>query len=65
MSAPDTNLEKQKSRHWPAIAGILVALGLGVIIGLVLAGGTDVNDAPVTPPETSAITPAQVHAVAA
>jgi hypothetical protein len=65
MSAPDTNLEKQKSRHWPAIAGIVVALGLGVIIGLSFAGGTDVDDAPVTPAETSAVTPSQGHALAA
>ena len=53
MSAPDTNLGKQKSRHWPAIAGIVAALGLGVLIGLGLAGTTDVDDAPVTPAETS------------
>lgn len=43
MSAPDTNIDKQTKRHWPAILGIVVALGLGVLIGLWIAGAADVD----------------------
>lgn len=43
MSAPDTNIDKQTKRHWPSILGIVVALGLGVLIGLWIAGAADVD----------------------
>lgn len=43
MSAPDTNIDKQTKRHWPSILGIVVALGLGVLIGLWIAGTADVD----------------------
>ncbi|MEL6957621.1 MAG: hypothetical protein AAGL89_01560 [Pseudomonadota bacterium] len=31
MSSPDTNLDKQKSRHWGPLIGIAVALAAAVI----------------------------------
>ncbi|WP_147277382.1 hypothetical protein [Rhodovulum sp. 12E13] len=36
MSAPKTNIEKQKRRHWPAILGIAAALGIVVAVLLAL-----------------------------
>jgi len=38
MSAPRTNIEKQKRRHWPALLGIAAALVVAVIIFLLNAG---------------------------
>lgn len=32
MSAPNTNIEKQKRRHWPAILGITATLAIVVIV---------------------------------
>ncbi|MGS4948204.1 hypothetical protein ACVDG3_22320 [Meridianimarinicoccus sp. RP-17] len=36
MSAPKTNIEKQKRRHWPAILGIAaaVAIVVAILLGL-------------------------------
>lgn len=48
MSAPDTNIEKQATRHWPSILGIFVALLLGVAIGLAIALVIDINGPQVT-----------------
>lgn len=36
MSAPKTNIEKQKRRHWPAILGIAAALAIVVVVLLAL-----------------------------
>ncbi|MDW4497481.1 hypothetical protein R5H30_05770 [Sulfitobacter sp. D35] len=36
MSAPDTNLDKQKRRHRPSLIGIWAALAFGAIIALLL-----------------------------
>jgi hypothetical protein len=38
MSAPDTNIEKQKRRHWPALVGIAAALIFGGIVALSILG---------------------------
>lgn len=43
MSAPDTNIDRQAKRHWASIAGICVALTLGVVIGLGIASVIDLN----------------------
>ena len=43
MSAPDTNIERQTTRHWPALVGIGFALLIGVMIGLTLAYVTNLN----------------------
>lgn len=32
MSAPKTNIEKQKRRHWPVILGIAAALAIVVAV---------------------------------
>lgn len=53
MSAPDTNIDKQTQRHWPSILGICVALGIGVLIGLFLAGFISADDAQVPAAEVS------------
>ena len=37
MSAPDTNLTKQKKRHWPVLAGIVGATFLVVAALVVLS----------------------------
>ncbi|PRY94049.1 hypothetical protein [Donghicola tyrosinivorans] len=37
MSAPDTNLEKQKRQHAPALWGIRAAAGFGVAMLLIAA----------------------------
>lgn len=31
MSAPKTNMEKQKRRHWPAILGIVAAVAIAIV----------------------------------
>lgn len=36
MSAPKTNIEKQKRRHWPALLGIVAAIGLVIAVLLAL-----------------------------
>ncbi len=42
MSAPETNVKRQKRNHWPALAGIAAALGFAAIITLVwTADGAD------------------------
>lgn len=37
MSAPETNIEKQKRRHWPVLAGIVGAVALVVLSFVVLS----------------------------
>ena len=37
MSAPDTNIAKQKRRHWPVLVGILVAAAIVVVSMIVLS----------------------------
>lgn len=37
MSAPKTNIEKQKRRHWPALLGMVAAIG--IVIAVLLALG--------------------------
>jgi hypothetical protein len=34
MSAPDTNVQKQKRRHRPALIGIAIAVALGAVFFL-------------------------------
>ena len=36
MSAPKTNIETQKRRHWPTIIGIAAAIGVVVVVVLAL-----------------------------
>lgn len=38
MSAPKTNIEKQKRRHWPALLGIAVVLIFAGIVFLNMVG---------------------------
>ncbi|WP_299965374.1 hypothetical protein [uncultured Roseobacter sp.] len=57
MSAPDTNIERQATRHWPSIIGICVALCVGVALGLSVASVLDLNGPQMTEASTGA-TPA-------
>lgn len=41
MSAPNTNIEKQKRRHTPALLGITGSLALVGIFVIVLFGGVE------------------------
>lgn len=59
MSAPDTNIEKQTKRHWPAIFGIVIALFLGVAIGLLIASQAEVDGPQML--ETSALDRVDMH----
>lgn len=36
MSAPKTNIEKQKRRHWPVILGMAAAVAIVVVVMLAL-----------------------------
>lgn len=36
MSAPDTNIERQKNRHGPSLSGISIAVGAALIALLAL-----------------------------
>ncbi len=49
MSAPDTNLEKQKRRHWGPLLGIALAIVLagGLAFVFLAGGGDDVTGVPV------------------
>lgn len=38
MSAPDTNIEKQKSRHWGPIVGISFGLAVAAILFITFFG---------------------------
>lgn len=53
MSAPDTNTERQKKRHWPALLGIravvayaLILLGIFLIIVFNRGGEQDKAEEP-------------------
>lgn len=46
MTPPDTNLNKQRRRHWPVIWGITVAFVLAIVAWVVLSGFTDDVNAP-------------------
>lgn len=66
MTAPDTNLKKQKRRHWGPLVGMAVAVGVAVLlllwlIGRTIGGATDETVEPTTPPsaETSTGIPAE------
>ncbi|SFR19921.1 hypothetical protein [Poseidonocella sedimentorum] len=39
MSAPDTNIHKQEKRHSPALIGILIAAGFGLLMLLLMLFG--------------------------
>lgn len=55
MSAPETNLKKQKRRHWPSLIGIAVAVGLAIAAASFFGiwdGASD--DAPTVPPASEA-----------
>lgn len=46
MSAPETNIERQKRRHWGPLVGIAVVLGFAAVItvwylGVLAANGND------------------------
>ena len=41
MSAPETNIEKQKRRHWPVLAGIVGAVAIVVVAILALSPGEE------------------------
>ena len=46
MSAPDTNTEREAKRHSPALLGILVAVIIAGVAGLVMSSWGEVeNDA--------------------
>lgn len=45
MTAPDTNTEKQKRRHRPALIGIAVSIAVAGLIFLFIIGASmDAND---------------------
>ncbi|WP_187428721.1 hypothetical protein ROLI_011730 [Roseobacter fucihabitans] len=58
MSAPDTNIDRQTKRHWPAFLGIGVALFVGVLMGLMIAYVADANGPQVTTSSLTDIAPA-------
>ena len=46
MTPPDTNIKKQRRRHWPVIWGIFLAVVLAFLGWVFLTGATgDVDDA--------------------
>lgn len=54
MSAPETNIERQKKRHKPSILGIAAAVGLAMIIAVVVLSWPTRSDGMTT--EASPIT---------
>lgn len=44
MSAPDTNIEKQKSRHLPVFLGLAGVALLVLILAISFTGGADEED---------------------
>ena len=58
MSAPDTNLRKQRRRHMPSIVGIAAALAVALVAGLAILLmdrlPADEQATPVTAPDMSA-----------
>lgn len=48
MSAPDTNLEKQKNRHRPALIGIAVVLVFAGLVFLMNMGTAIEGEGPLT-----------------
>ncbi|PJE29746.1 hypothetical protein SAMN06297129_2856 [Pseudooceanicola antarcticus] len=60
MSAPDTNLTREKRRHRPAVWGIAlaVAFGLGMLFAIMLQG----TDGETPPAGTAATAPASATA---
>jgi hypothetical protein len=47
MSAPSTNIEKQKRRHKPALIGIFAMLAVGAVMFLaIFFSAVDDSDAP-------------------
>ena len=62
MTAPDTNTEKQAKRHSPALLGILVAVILAGLAGLVMMGWGEVENDATPAPEATVQTPAETPA---
>lgn len=65
MSAPDTNLDKQKERHAPSLIGMRGAMIFGALMlvlafGTVLMRGTDSGDTDAAPTGTVGTEPTQV-----
>lgn len=52
MSPPDTNVEKQKRRHRPALIGIGAVLVFALLVVLALAVSTTDGERPETPQAT-------------
>ncbi len=55
MSNPETNLDKQKRRHWGPLVGIAAVLILVTLLGFVFLadGGDDLIGAPEPPDATT------------
>jgi hypothetical protein len=51
MSAPKTNLEKQKRRHWGPLVGIALALTVATLLFLWLVGNIADTDTPEPVPQ--------------
>ncbi|KEO51309.1 hypothetical protein [Thioclava pacifica] len=52
MSAPDTNLDRQKRRHAPALIGmaVMALLGVALVFAWIAAASRDAQTASETPP---------------
>ncbi len=58
MTAPDTNIERQRRRHWGPIVGIVLALAVAVVAGFYFTGAD-----PVATDATTGATAAEVGIV--
>lgn len=60
MTPPDTNLKKQKRRHWGPLVGmaLVVIIGVGVILYWI---AEEAVESPGTDTETEATTPADIR----
>lgn len=59
MSAPDTDLQKQKRRHWGPLLGIATALAVAAILFFVYLGYSADTDTPERQPAAGQVDPEQ------
>lgn len=50
MSAPNTNIEKQRRRHWGPLIGMAVVVAFGVAMIMIWLGEEAVQSDPAAPP---------------